>query len=70
MRRRVNHIKSLKLDDGLGCYDKEKIKLKVVNFFRQLYIVERIVSGKFSMRYSFPSIDYDWKSFLSKDLSS
>lgn len=36
-RRRRNNIKSLKLNNGEWCYNEEKIKFEVVEFFKILY---------------------------------
>lgn len=33
-RRRINHIKSLKLYDGIWSFDEDQIKKEVVGFFR------------------------------------
>lgn len=36
-RRKIDKIQALKLDNGTWCYDEDKVKAEVVNFFQNLY---------------------------------
>lgn len=68
-RRSFNHIKALKLIDGLWCYDEDKIKLEVVDFFRRLYTEDGMVVDRFSVKDLFPCIESSQVALLTRDVS-
>lgn len=68
-RRKVNHIYSLKLDDGQWCHDEERIKNVMVEFYRHLYTDEGPSVGPYPIRGDFPSIDFDLMASLGREVS-
>lgn len=59
MRRRVNHIKFLKLDDGSWCYDEDRIKVEVVSFFKSYTLMMGQFLGDFLYEMHFQLLTRD-----------
>ncbi|KAH1065558.1 hypothetical protein J1N35_030545 [Gossypium stocksii] len=60
-RRKRNKIKGLIIENGDWCFNDEELKQHVVNFYRDLYIVNYSVSGVFSCYGNFPSLKFEEK---------
>lgn len=67
--RAFNHVKTLILEDGQWCYDDDKIKGEVLDFFHILYTNEGMVNGSFPFKNYFPGIASNFMMDLTKSVS-
>ncbi|KAA3471263.1 putative Transposon TX1 [Gossypium australe] len=56
-KKMINHIKSLKLDVGLWCYEEDRLKYEVVSFYRRLYTDDATNVGLFLVRNVFSIVE-------------
>ncbi|TYH90486.1 hypothetical protein ES332_A13G051700v1 [Gossypium tomentosum] len=56
-RRRVNQINALKLEDGMWCYEEERLKYEAISFYQRLYTEEKGNMGNFPVRRMVPTVE-------------
>lgn len=68
-KRRINQIKALRLDDGLWCFDKERLKYEALSFYQKLYTYDSVSMGRYPIRNMFPPIVSEFLDVLGRTVT-